>query len=336
MNVLIVDDSALVRNILKDVFSREIDIEVIGEAANGSIAIEKNRELHPDLIIMDINMPIMDGLEATRIIMEDNPVPIIVFSNVLDASNSYKAINFGAVEVLKKPEIDKLNNLEFRSEFLEKLRMISSLKVSLRDDTIGMVSVGEYEETKYKMVVIGASTGGPAAIRTLLRKLPGGLPVAFALVQHLESGFDKSFSQWLGESANMPVELARDMAKVENGKLVVAPTDKHLIIRNNHYYLDDSERILNQKPSVDMLFTTASEAYGENVIGILLTGMGTDGANGCAEIKANNGITLVQDQASSTIFGMPRAAIEKNAASHILPLDDIPMHLLNLLKQRKI
>ena len=334
MKVLLVDDSALVRNILKEVFRNEKNITVVGEAANGQIAVEKNRELRPDLIIMDLNMPKMDGLEAIKRIMEDQPTAIIVLSNILDATNSYKSINYGAVEVMKKPGIDRFNDPEFLREFMKKLHTIGELKISRLEDSPALVQPADLHETRFRLVVIGASTGGPAAIRTILRKIPAGLPLCFALVQHLESGFDKSFTQWLGESSHMPVVLASENKKLENGKLFVAPTDKHLVIRDNVFSLDDGERVLNQKPSVDVLFRSAARELHENVIGVLLTGMGSDGAEGCVAIKKAGGITIVQDQKTSTIFGMPKAAIEKNAATRVLPLDDIPVQILNYLQKK--
>lgn len=331
MRILLVDDSALIRSIIKSFLGLAEDLVVAGEASNGERAIELNRELHPDFIIMDINMPVMDGLEATRHIMQDRPVPILIFSNEIDAENSYQAINNGAIDVMRKPEMDQFNDPEFYQGFLQKIRLLAEKKPILESVA---PTVREYDVREKKnacqFVVIGASTGGPPAVRQVLQHLPETFPCGIALVQHLEKGFDQGYVQWLNESTALDVRLVEKTEKITPGEVYVAPVDQHLITQDNRVRLDDGPRVLFQKPSVDVLFESAAKSFGNRLLGVLLTGMGRDGANGCVSIVSNGGFTLVQDKETSAIFGMPKAAIELGGASKVLPLQDIAGYLVDL------
>jgi chemotaxis response regulator CheB len=180
------------------------------------------------------------------------------------------------------------------------------------------------------LVVIGASTGGPAAVRRVLEKLPASFPCPIALVQHIDTGYENGFAEWLNGTTALSVRLAKDGDAPRPGEVIVAPTEKHLVCRSRHFFLDDGPKVFSQKPAVDRLFTTAAEEFGREVVGVLLTGIGTDGGLGCQQIRLRGGLTLVQDEASSTVWGMPKAAFQLGAASRVLPLDEIGPQLIEL------
>lgn len=332
MRILIVDDSALIRNILKQIFINEEKIDVIGEASNGEMAIELNKKLGPDLIIMDIDMPVMNGLDAIQIIMKEKPTPILVLSHHADASNSFNAMKYGALEVMKKPELTQFNNKEFYKSFINKLILLSKSPVIKRYVFNNQKTVNNDNEKTYKLMVLGASTGGPLAVSNLLGNLPKNFPIGIVYVQHLEPGFEDAYVDWLNTESALDVRLAKEGDEPKGGLVLVAPTKSHLVFNGHKLVLDDSPPVLNQKPSVDLLFQSAAKSFGSACLAVLLTGMGRDGAAGCVDIKNKGGFTLVQDEQSSTIFGMPKAAIEKGGASKVLPLKEMPAFLLKLLK----
>jgi len=348
MKLLIVDDSALMRGIVKEVISQRDTIEVVGEAANGLAGYEMSLSLKPDVIVMDINMPVMNGLEATRRIMAEEPVPIIIFSSAVDAAVSFEAVAAGAFGVLKKPDIDQLSDPAFANSFLDTVESAGKSKkrrsygaadfsfgadngkraepFSLQQDTPPAI-----QRTGFSAVVLGASTGGPVAVRNVLSALPGDFPLGIAVVQHLEEGFDEGYAQWLDEGCSLKVRLSAGVPEpFLPGTVVIAQVNRHLVVADGKLTTDDGPRVLNQKPAVDVLFESAAEWYGTRVIGILLTGMGRDGAAGCKKIRDKGGYTLVQDQATSAIFSMPKTAIELGGASEVLPLAEIPKRLLAL------
>lgn len=330
MNILLVDDSALLRGIIREVLQKESDLTVVGEATNGEKGWEKAKELRPDLIIMDVNMPVMDGIQATRRIMEDVPTPVLVFTSEVDVEKGFEAIESGAIEILKKPPIDQLNDPEFSKLFLNKLRSLARNKPSPVKTETDTEVVTDSRGRNFSLVAIGASTGGPVAVREVLKAVPRDYSIPIAIVQHLEAGFDGGYVQWLDEAAKIKVALAEKRGNFSPGTAVVAPADYHLKCAGSGYVLDQSEKVLNQRPSVDVLFSSAADLYGKKVLGVLLTGMGRDGADGCVAIKANGGMTVCQDEATSAIFGMPKAAIELKGASRVLPLGSIARFLVNI------
>jgi len=332
MKVLIVDDSALMRAVLKTFLENEKDIHIIGEATNGERAVKMTKDLSPDLIIMDIKMPVMDGLEATQRIMKVNPAPIIIFSGEANAENSFNAINLGAADVMQKPDIDQINDPVFQKTFLTKIRTLAKKHLYYKAKPSENPKHIKLPVKKFKFIVIGASTGGPAAVREVLSGIPGNFSVGIALVQHLEKGFDSGYASWLNEATDLKVKLAEKRNTIIPGEVIIAPTEVHLTVDGNLLVLDDGPKVLNQKPSVDVLFETAADSFRENLLGVLLTGMGSDGANGCVSILSKGGTTLVQDQATSAIFGMPKAAIELGGASKVLPLSDISRTIISMVK----
>ncbi len=339
IRVLIVDDSALMRQVLRHLIEGSGDITVVGEASNGLAGCERNLELAPDLIIMDIDMPVLDGVAATARVMKERPAPILVFSAKAESPLGFAALEAGARDLLLKPNIDALDDEAFRNSFHERLRCLAQHAPKPRNAAPPKptVAADDGRHRDIKAVVMGASTGGPLAVREVLSALPVDFPVGIALVQHLEDGFDEGYARWLGEFSPLRVRLAGSgVLALEAGTVTVAPVNRHLVVRGGSLCLDDGPRIGNQKPAVDALFGSAAAWFGNGLVGVLLTGMGRDGADGCKAIMASGGTTLVQDQETSAIFGMPKAAIESGAASEVLPLQAMASRLVALVSGRQI
>ncbi len=333
MRILLVDDSALARGILK-VGLEQAGFQVVGFASNGQSGFELARDLKPDVVIMDINMPVMDGLTATREIMSACPAPIIVFSSQLDGPAGFDAIACGAVDIMHKPSIAEYNNPVFIEEFRKKIVAAAGAK---RIPSAGTSSIPSQDPVAVPgqsgsvgLVVMGASTGGPVAVASILASLPEDLGAGILLVQHLEKGFDSSYAEWLQGQTRLSVSLAAEGQVPGPGRVMIAPVGLHTVVSGNAVRLEDSAPVYNQKPAVDLLFSSAAAAYGNRLLGVLLTGMGCDGASGCAEIIRKGGYTLVQDRETSSVYGMPKAAVELRAASEVLPLDRIPERIAAL------
>lgn len=372
MTVFIADDSILIRNIVKELLASDPTVELVGEAANGADAVRGALRLCPDIVIMDIDMPIMNGLEATSRITQESGIPVLVFTHNTDPELPFKALELGAVDFLLKPDFSDLNKPDYVGRFLSRLKVLSKRRVVPRRPRAEEAGPGQRADAcgsqaqprpgakaasaeaaarvgaeaphdpaslpgglpDAAAIAIGASTGGPQAVCLLLSGLASPFPLPITLVQHIETGFDKGYADWLSEETGHAVELARNGTVPRPGKVYVSPTDIHLRFSESGFVLDDGPKVLNQKPSVDVLFESAARLYGPKALGILLTGMGTDGAEGCAAIRARGGYTLVQDEASSLIFGMPKAAISRNAASLVLPLDGMPAFLAAVAGKR--
>ncbi len=331
MRVLIVDDSMLIRSMLRALLE-SFEYEIAGEEGNGKKGVEAARRLRPDLILMDINMPVMDGITATGIIMKENPVPIVIFTSEDIAEVGWTALTQGAVEIIPKPDIHQMNDKDFKLKLKTILDHAVKFKTPESNSNEGMEGLKQSPFTEPRttgnLVVIGASTGGPSAVKTVLEALPEDFPIPIIITQHIEEGFDVGYAEWLNESAKLHVRIASSHDKIAAGEVIVAAATHHLICRKESLFWDDGPRLDNQKPSVDKMFTSAAESFGSGITGVLLTGMGMDGAKGCLEILKKGGTTIIQNKESSMIFGMPKAAIELGAASKILPLTEIAAELI--------
>jgi two-component system, chemotaxis family, protein-glutamate methylesterase/glutaminase len=326
IRTLIVDDSLLVREILRDFLESEGSFEIIGEAENGQDGVNKARELSPDLITMDIEMPVMDGLDAIMEIKKTNSCGIAVITTHDTAKMAYDAVANGAHEFFAKNIFTSQMSDAKREEIFNILKHISNLNNAVQNST----DHGAEAPRKINCVTIASSTGGPMALCHLCSTLPENFQVPILLVQHNTSGFDKSFVQWLNGYSRVNVQLAEEGVIPYGGNVYVAPTDRHIIINSSGIAFDDSEPVNNQKPSADVLFKSASNVYRDSLVSIVLTGMGEDGAEGTRFVKQSGGITIAQDEASSMIFGMPQAAIETGCVEFILPLDEISNKLVSL------
>jgi len=331
IKTLIVDDSQLVRSIIRDFLENDGSFEIVGEAENGLEGVKQARQFQPDLITMDIEMPVMNGLQAIEEIKKTTNSAIIVISTHYTAKMAYEATVKGAIEYYAKDIFTSKMNAIQRDQILTTLKHITSIKRKTHAAG-GTVSTVVVTPHRINCVVIAASTGGPKALSQLCAALPGDFPVPIVLVQHNSSGFDRGFAQWLDGYTSLDVHLAEEWIIPSRGSLYVAPTDKHLMLEKSGFLFDDGVPVNNQKPAADILFKSAAELYGESLVSVVLTGMGCDGADGTRYVKQAGGTTIAQDEASSMIYGMPQAAAESGFVDMVLPLGAIAEQLVSLIK----
>jgi len=334
--VLVVEDSLTVRKRLIEVLSSDDEIEVVGEAEDGKRGIELCLALRPDVITLDMMLPVMTGLAATEYIMAHCPTPILVVSastNRGELFRTYEALSAGAVDVLEKPRGDEPDGT-WEEGFLNQLKLVSRIRVithlrgrqqsiaSYMPLPVSPSSAGARERTT---VAIGASTGGPGAIVEVLRHLPADFQLPILLVLHIGEPFGMAFADWLDGQTQRPVAFAREgepLAGVK-GRVVMAPPDRHLAVRGGRLHLTQDPERHSCRPSVDVLFESVARELGAAAAACLLTGMGRDGAAGLLDIRRAGGLTIAQDEASSVVWGMPREAVLLDAAERVLPLQEI-------------
>ena len=329
IKTLIVDDSGMERAIIRAFLEKDGSFDVIGEAENGEDSVKAARDLHPDLVTMDIEMPGMNGLDAIVEIRKFSSCAIVVISTHDTAKMAYDATVRGAQEFFSKDIFTSKISEEKRSIFFDTLKQIT--KIIKKGGTNASSSYPSVTRN-FRCVVIAASTGGPMALCQLCPELPENFNIPIFLVQHNTSGFDRGFVQWLDEYANLNVRLAEEGTVPSSGNIYVAPTDRHLVISDKGIVFDDGEPVNSQKPAADLLFKSAAEIYGDCVISVVLTGMGCDGAEGTRIVKQAGGITIAQDESSSMIYGMPMAAVETGCVDLVLPLGEIASKLVSLTK----
>ncbi len=335
--VLIVDDSAIVRRILTETLSAEPDMEVVGTAPDPYIARDKILALDPDVLTLDIEMPRMDGLTFLRRLMCVHPMPVIVISSLGQAScdAAVEALACGALEVLAKPG-GPYSVGELRVGLPGRVRAVAAARLR-RGPALPPAPASERQAAPHlpdgapALIAIGASTGGTQAIERVLAQLPGECP-PLLVAQHIPAGFSRAFAARLNQSCRMEVREAEDGDALAPGRALVAPGDFHLLLRSAaagyRVSVKAGPRVCYQRPSVDVLFQSVAEIAGPRAVGVLLTGMGADGAQGLLRMKQAGARTVVQDEATCVVFGMPREAIRLGAAGRVLPLDHIPAALL--------
>jgi two-component system chemotaxis response regulator CheB len=329
IRVLVVDDSAIVRKILSETINAESDMEVVATAPDPYIARDKILALRPDVITLDIEMPRMDGLTFLKKIMQWSPMPVIIISSLAQSSCeiSVEALHQGAVEVMAKPggpySIGELKEL-----LPAKLRAAAQARVRPQRTPAPEPSrpapvLSRSSFSPETIVAIGASTGGTEAIHTILRKLPADSP-AMVLTQHIPREFSKAFAQRLNRDCAMEVREAQDGDEVRPGLALIAPGDFHMLLRKSRnrqwVELQQGPKVCYQRPAVDVMFSSVASAAGSNAVGVLLTGMGSDGAQGLLRMREAGAATLAQDEASCVVYGMPREAFRAGAVEQVLPL----------------
>jgi len=337
--VLIVDDSAFMRKVLEEIIRSDPKLEVVGQAKDGREAITLAQTLQPDVMTMDINMPRMDGLEATQQIMTHNPRPILIVSSESrqGAASTLRALELGAIDFVTKPSsgID-LDMKNVRDELLGKLKMAAKVRVvrtaALHDHSVAVeprphaqtVKESGTSEARLPLVVIAASTGGPATLMRLMPRFPKDFPAAAVLVQHMPATFTSQLSLQLTEVSAIRVKEAEANEALQPGTFYVCPGSHHLrISMTGRIKLDDGPRISGYRPCADVAFESAAAFGGANVVGVVLTGMGNDGAKGVQAVKAARGCVLSQDEASSVIFGMPAEAIRTGVVDQVVGIDEM-------------
>lgn len=350
IKVLIIDDSALVRQALKRIIETEASIEIIGTANDPYQAVELIQENKPDVITLDIEMPRMDGLTFLKKLMSQHPIPVIVISSLSgeNTQTGLRALELGAMEIITKP---KISTREFFEE--SKIRIIDAIKAASlsvvkrkriydpsqplvqpkysADVIISKKQSSSMIKTTEQVVAIGASTGGTEAITEILQALPDDAP-GIVIVQHMPEHFTRSFAERLNAICKINVKEAANGDPILRGQALIAPGNNHMIINRSgaRYYVEVKQGPLvnRHRPSVDVLFRSAAKYAGRNAVGVILTGMGDDGAKGLLEMKDEGARTIAQDEHSCIVYGMPKEAIKLNAASKILPLKKIPEQIL--------
>jgi two-component system chemotaxis response regulator CheB len=334
IRILVVEDSPVSRDFLTHILNLVPDLQVVGVAHNGEEAIKMVRDSRPDVITMDIHMPGMDGFETTLRIMETHATPIVVVSgssSVTEAVTAFRALSAGALAVMPRPY--GFGHPEFASsttQLVETLRLMAGVKVVRRwpKQGIGATEIlpnpSVPSKSVVRMVAIGSSTGGPAALATILGTLPKNMPCPILIVQHICDGFVQGFVEWLAQTSELPVHVGTNGETPLPGHVYVAPDGFHMEVNGAHRIKLDAAPPLNGlRPSVAHLFRSVAAGFGSHAIAILLTGMGTDGAAELKLIRDRGGVTIAQDQASSVVHGMPGEAIRLGAAMHVLSPDAI-------------
>lgn len=339
VRVLVVEDSVTVRRHLCAALAGDPDIEVLAEAADGKEAINLCQTLRPDVVTMDMMLPVMTGLGATEYIMAHCPTPILIVSsstNRGEVFKTYEALAAGAVDVLEKPTGQEPDG-EWERRFLQTVKIVSRVRTvthlrarlgtlgQLRPDPKRWLAAEPPAAKRYEVVAIGASTGGPGAVLEILRALPREFNLPLLLVLHINEPFATAFAEWLDGQTGFRVSYAKDGQPVSAtcGRVTMAPPDSHLVVRSGRLRLTNDPERHSCRPAVDVLFESLAAECGDSTAGCLLTGMGRDGAAGLLKIREAGGLTIAQDEASSVVYGMPREAVLLGGATLVLPLADI-------------
>ncbi|MCR2042750.1 protein-glutamate methylesterase/protein-glutamine glutaminase [Anaerosalibacter massiliensis] len=337
IKVLVVDDSALIRKIVIDILEEDQEIKVVGTARNGKDAIEKILSLKPDVITLDIEMPIMDGISTLKEIVRNHKIPVVMLSSltVKGADLTLKALDIGAVDFVTKPKnIFSIGSISEKNKLIRKVKIASKIRIDEKQRTFEQIKLFEEDENKGKyntdnpydnIIAIATSTGGPKALQEVIPKLPYNINGTIVVVQHMPAGFTKSLAIRLNSISQIKVKEGEDSEKLKRGYCYIAPGDFHMNIyqQGNEFFikLNKEEPISGLRPSADILMNSVSKLNGINKIGIVLTGMGSDGSKGISQIKNKGGYTMAQDEKTSIVFGMPRSAIDTGNIDLVLPLD---------------
>jgi two-component system chemotaxis response regulator CheB len=342
--VLVVDDSLVVREMLTRILNQTSDIEVVGVAVNGKDAVLQTAKLRPDFITMDIRMPVMDGFQATEQIMAYYPTPILVFSASIHEAElriAFRALAEGALDVMEKPSMEEdwsnlpniANELVNRVRILSSARVIAHPKGRLKADQ-PYVAAGN---AQLRVVAIGSSTGGPGALSKILPRISPQLSAGIVIAQHISQSFVTGLVKWLDEVSVIKVKEAEEGEPVRAGVALISPADFHMAIgEGGTIRLVDPSKKEGIVPSADLLLSSAAEIFGAQAIGVILTGMGSDGAQGLKKIRESGGMTIAQDESSSIVYGMPRVAVESGAAQRVMALDSIAEGITNLVTRSYI
>jgi len=341
IRVLVVDDSALMRKLIPAILARDSSIEVVGTAMDGAFALKKIVELQPDVVTLDLEMPRMDGMEALRMIMGDAPVPVILFSTHSKEGGygTLKALALGAVDFLAKPKDAAVGHLEEIAD-----QLIAKIKVAKR--AVGRkLPAAKLLETSAvpqkstrpplpprRVIAIGISTGGPNALQFILSQIPADFLSTIIVVQHMPEGFTEMFAKRLGECSSLEIHEARSGDLLLAGRVLICPGNRHMMVRRmprgDIVVLSDAPPVNGHRPSADILFHSVAQEFGLTAVGLIMTGMGEDGAEGLGAIKNAGGMTIAQSEDSCVVSGMPRAAILKGHATKIIPLEGIASYLV--------
>lgn len=343
IRVMVVDDSALVRRVLTEMINQARDMEVVGSAPDPYAAREKIKQLNPDVLTLDVEMPKMDGIDFLEKLMRLRPMPVVMVSSLTEQGNetTLRALELGAVDFVTKPKVEVAEGLQsYTEELHDKIRAAAQSRVGRRSRSQApkrpVMARPRGHISSEKLIIVGASTGGTEAIRTFLQGLPPQSP-AVLITQHMPAGFTRSFAERLDGQVALSVQEASDGVRIRPGNVYIAPGDRHMqVVRSGADYqvaLHDGPPVNRHRPSVDVLFESAAIAVGRNAIGLILTGMGNDGAQGLATMQAAGARTFAQDETTCVVYGMPREAVALGAADQVLPLDRLAAAALGAAEQ---
>jgi two-component system chemotaxis response regulator CheB len=330
IRVLVVDDSALMRKLIPQMLSSDDSIEVVGTAMDGTFCLKKIEELHPSVVTLDLEMPGMNGIDTLKSIMRQRPVPVIVFSShsVEGASVTLKALGLGAFDFVAKPKDAASHMAETAKELISKVKASADCK--LKPKIVAGIPVRPEKPapsaaTPTKIVAIGISTGGPQALEYMLPQLPGNFPGSILVVQHMPEGFTGMFAKRLDELSPLRVKEAQSGDLLQAGRVLICPGSRHLHARRlpsgDIAVLGDEPSVNGHRPSADVLLRSVAEEFKYRAVGVLMTGMGDDGAEGLGAVKQAGGLTIAQSEDSCVVYGMPKAAIERGYAQRVVALD---------------
>lgn len=343
IKVMIVDDSSFIRQIFKRTIEKEDNITVIATARNGAEALEKLKEIKPDVITLDVEMPIKDGLDTLKEIMkEENPIPTIMVSAVDSKITVMKALELGAFDFIPKPDGSTNMSIdEIAKNLILKINSASQMKARPKFNIKPIKSsykskISKKRSTsKFPILAIGSSSGGPKALKAIIPVLPENFPAAILIVQHMPAGFTNSFANRLNQESAVTVKEAEQGDLIKPGHALLAPGDYHMRVnKQGKIDLDQSERKWSVRPCVDYMMESTAKYYSDRIIGVILTGMGSDGAEGMKAIKDNGGYGIVEDESTALVYGMPGATIKAEAYNEILPLQQIPLKIIELIERR--
>ncbi len=349
--VLIVDDSAFMRKVISDIVNSDPGLLVVDTAKNGQEAVQKVLQLKPDVMTLDVEMPVMDGLSALEIVMRDAPMPVIMLSSLTKegADATLRALELGALDFITKPSsIFQINTQDMQQELLNKLKMAARVSVkgrsSPRRERIPIAraaisriepAIGSKEGRIKKIIAIGTSTGGPKALQDVIPNLPGNLQASVLVVQHMPPGFTKSLAERMDGISQMRVKEAEHNDLLLPGWVYIAPGDYHLrIVREGHNFrikLGDDGLVSGHRPSVDAMMDSLADLKMSEIVGVIMTGMGSDGAKGLKRLKENRTFIIAQDEESCVVFGMPKSAIKLDAVDKIVSLDVIADEIIKAM-----
>lgn len=347
IRVLIADDSAFMRQVISDLVKSDPELDVIATARNGADALELIKELDPDVITLDLEMPKKNGLETLKEIMSFNPKPVVMISHLTQegATTTLNCLDAGAMDFIPKPSGSiSLDFAKVAEDLTEKIKVaFHNFKPSLiapkapkRRQSRITISPSFSNTGKDMVVALGTSSGGPRALKEVIPMLPKNFPAGMVIVQHMPPGFTRSLAERLNAESNIRVKEAEEGDRIEPGLALIAPGGYHLEIEKGGIVrLNQKPTLWGVRPCVDYMMETLAPLYGDRIIGVILTGMGRDGANGMELIKQHGGQTIAQDKESCLVYGMPRAVVERDLADYVLPLQDIPQKIVQLLNHRR-
>jgi len=342
IRVLIVDDSAFSRQSIRKAIEKDQQIEVAGISTDGIDAMAKTIMLKPDLITLDLEMPGMDGFTFLRWLMKKQPTPVIIVSSYSDPRTVFRALELGAVDFIAKPQ--RLARDEFQKlqvDLLRKVRGMKQLRMDRLSKNIELLNKEKKEEKfsarsdrRIEVIAIGSSTGGPNALEIIMARLPSDFPASIVVSQHMPKGFTASFAERLNGLTHLQVKEAQDGDIIDGGKVLICPGGRHMLFKKKGKRVittmkesNDSDKYI---PSINIMMSSASEMFGDRMMGIILTGMGSDGVSGMLEIKNKGGYTIAESEDSAVVFGMPAEVIRAGAAGRVLPISEIPDEMIKV------